>query len=78
MAGAVKGMIERGRVSLAAAVTMASATPAAFLGLSGQTGTIAAGMRADLVLLEDDYTVRETWIGGEASGVVQPVAAVAR
>jgi len=78
MAGAVKGMIERGRVSLAAAVTMASATPAAFLGLSGQTGTIAAGMRADLVLLEDDYTVRETWIGGEASGVVRPVAAVAR
>ena len=78
MAGAVKGMIERGRVSLAAAVAMASATPAAFLGLSGQTGTIAAGMRADLVLLDDDYTVRETWIGGEASGVVQAVAAVAR
>jgi N-acetylglucosamine-6-phosphate deacetylase len=78
MAGAVKGMVERGRVSLAAAVTMASATPAAFLGLSGQTGTIAAGMRADLVLLDDDYTVRETWIGGEPSGAAQPAAAVAK
>jgi N-acetylglucosamine-6-phosphate deacetylase len=35
-------------------------------------------MRADLVLLDDDYTVRETWIGGEASGAVQPAAAVAK
>jgi N-acetylglucosamine-6-phosphate deacetylase len=78
MSGAVKGMVERGRVPLAAAVTMASATPAAFLGLSGQTGTIAAGMRADLVLLDDDYAVRETWIGGEPSGAAQPVAAVAK
>lgn len=77
MAGAVKGMVERGRVSLAGAVAMASATPAAFLGVSGQTGTIAAGLRADLVLLDDDYTVRETWIGGEPSGAIQQAAAVA-
>jgi N-acetylglucosamine-6-phosphate deacetylase len=75
MAGAVKGMVERGRVSLAAAVTMASATPAAFLGLGHHIGTIAAGMRADLVLLDDDYTVRETWIGGEACGATQSAAA---
>ena len=69
MSGAVKGMVERGRVPLAAAVTMASATPAAFLGLGHHIGTIAAGMRADLVLIDDDYAVRETWIGGEPSGV---------
>lgn len=78
MSGAVKGMVERGRVPLAAAVTMAAATPAAFLGLSGQTGTIAAGMRADLVLLDDDYAVRETWIGGEPSGAVQSAAVGAK
>jgi N-acetylglucosamine-6-phosphate deacetylase len=78
MAGAVKGMVERGRVPLAAAVTMASATPAAFLGLGGQTGTIAAGLRADLVLLDDDYSVRETWIGGEPSGAVRAAAVGAK
>jgi len=66
MAGAVRGMMVQGRVPLASAVAMASATPAAFLGLGGGTGTIAAGMRADLVLVDDDLIVRETWIGGEA------------
>ncbi len=66
MAGAVRGMMAQGRVPLASAVAMASATPAAFLGLGGSTGTIAAGMRADLVLVDDDLIVRETWIGGEA------------
>lgn len=74
MAGAVKGMVERGRVPLAAAATMASATPAAFLGLGHRTGTIAAGLRADLVLLDEDYTVRETWIGGEPTGAMAAVA----
>ena len=48
--------MEQGRVPLEVAVTMASATPAAFLGLGDRIGTIAAGMRADLVLLDDDFT----------------------
>lgn len=64
MAGAVKGAVEQGRVTLAEAVRMASATPAAFLRLAGTTGIIAPGARADLVLLEADYTVRDSWIGG--------------
>src|SRR3546814_18199503 len=38
MAGAVANMIAQGRVSLRTAVTMASATPAAFLGLADRTG----------------------------------------
>lgn len=67
MAGAVKGMMTQGRVPLAAAAAMASTTPATFLGLGDVTGTIAAGRRADLVLIDDDLTVRETWIGGERS-----------
>jgi N-acetylglucosamine-6-phosphate deacetylase len=46
---------------------MASATPAAFLGLGDRIGAIAPGMRADLVLLDDSFTVHETWIGGRAS-----------
>jgi N-acetylglucosamine-6-phosphate deacetylase len=76
MAGAVKGMMKQGRVPLDVAATMASATPAAFLGLGDRIGAIAAGMRADLVLLDDDFTVRETWIQGcdtaRASSSEQP------
>jgi N-acetylglucosamine-6-phosphate deacetylase len=64
MAGAVKGMMEMGKLSLDKAATMASSTPAAFLGLGDQMGAIVAGMRADLVLIDDDFTVHETWIQG--------------
>src|SRR3546814_6209901 len=39
MAGAVANMIAQGRVSLRTAVTMASATPAAFLGLASRKST---------------------------------------
>ncbi|HEU4962210.1 MAG TPA: N-acetylglucosamine-6-phosphate deacetylase [Sphingomonas sp.] len=67
MAGAVANMIAQGRVTLRQAVAMASATPAAFLGLGGSTGAIAAGLAADLVLADDDLTVRETWISGQSS-----------
>lgn len=61
---AVRGMIEQGRVPLPLASQMASATPAAFLGLGDRTGAIAPGLRADLVLIDDTFTVRESWIGG--------------
>jgi N-acetylglucosamine-6-phosphate deacetylase len=57
-------MIEQGRISLRDAVAMASATPAAFLGIGDRTGIIAPGMRADLVLIDRDFIVHETWIGG--------------
>ncbi|WJT00388.1 N-acetylglucosamine-6-phosphate deacetylase [Novosphingobium humi] len=43
---------------------MASATPAAFLGLEGRIGRIAAGMAADFVALGADLRVAQTWIGG--------------
>lgn len=46
---------------------MASATPAAFLGLADARGAIAAGLAADLVLVEDDFTVSRTWIDGAPS-----------
>ena len=39
--------------------------PAAFLGLERRLGRIAPGFDADLVLLDDDLEVRETWIGGQ-------------
>jgi N-acetylglucosamine-6-phosphate deacetylase len=67
MAAAVANMIEQGRVTLRQAAAMASATPARFLGLADRTGAIAAGLRADLVALDDDFTVTESWIAGVSS-----------
>jgi N-acetylglucosamine-6-phosphate deacetylase len=46
---------------------MASSTPARFLGIAGETGSIQAGLRADLVALRDDLTVTQTWIAGVAA-----------
>jgi len=66
MAGAVKGMMAQGRVGLDVAARMAAATPAAFLGLGGQLGRIAPGFRADLLLVDAELTVLESWISGEA------------
>ena len=66
MAGAVRNTVRMLGVSLEDAVMMASAAPAAFLGLDGQRGRIAPGHAADLCLLNDDLSVRRTWIDGAA------------
>jgi len=52
---------------LEAALHMASRAPAEFLGLDGELGRIAPGYRANLVLLDDDLKVRQTWIDGISS-----------
>lgn len=65
MASAVRNLMAQTGASLRNAVSMASAVPARFLGLSDETGTIAAGLRADLVLVDDDLNVLRSWIGGE-------------
>ena len=49
---------------LGKALAMASAAPAAFLGLSAERGSLAPGQAADLVALNEDLTVWATWIGG--------------
>jgi len=64
MALAVRNAVDLLGVTLADAVTMASAAPAAFLGLVPARGVIAEGGAADLVLLSDDGRVLATWIGG--------------
>lgn len=67
MAAAVRNAISMLNLSLEDAVRIASASPAAFLGLSGERGRIAVGQAADLVLLGDDHEVRATWINGVSS-----------
>jgi N-acetylglucosamine-6-phosphate deacetylase len=47
------------------AVRMASEYPADFLGLAASHGRLAAGCRADLVIANDDFSVTDTWIGGQ-------------
>ncbi|MNY56136.1 N-acetylglucosamine-6-phosphate deacetylase [compost metagenome] len=66
MIGAVRNAMSMMDLSLEDAVAIASASPAAFLGLAGQRGAIAAGQAADLVLLDDALRVRRTWIDGTA------------
>lgn len=67
MAGAVRNAVSMLDLPLADAVMMASAAPAAFLGLGQQRGRIAVGYAADFCLLDDDLSVRQTWIDGVAS-----------
>ena len=67
MAGAVRNAVGMLDLELPDALHLASRNPAAFLRLDAELGRIAPGYRADLVLLDDDLQVRETWIGGVES-----------
>jgi N-acetylglucosamine-6-phosphate deacetylase len=73
LAGAHLTMIEAVRsavttlgVELTDALTMASRTPATFLGLQSEFGSIAPGYRADLVAINRGLQVLETWVAGIA------------
>lgn len=63
MIGAVRNAVEMLKVDLATALRMASASPAAFLGIADRRGQIAPGLAADLVLLNNNHTIARTWIG---------------
>jgi N-acetylglucosamine-6-phosphate deacetylase len=64
MASAVRNSVQMLGLPLDEAVRMASTYPADFLGLGASHGRIAAGYRADLVVMDDDYQVARSWIGG--------------
>jgi N-acetylglucosamine-6-phosphate deacetylase len=55
---------------------MASGAPASFLGLDREMGRIAPGLSADLVLLDDDLKVLETWIAGESDAATRAAGSV--
>jgi len=65
MATAVRNMVRLVGVPLAAAVAMASLNPARKHGLEGRKGAIGAGYDADLVLMDKEFNVLETIVGGE-------------
>ena len=64
MSRAVRNAMTLMDVSLPQALTMASAAPAAFLGLGRDHGRIAKGFKANLVAADDAMAVRGTWIDG--------------
>ncbi|MBU6951735.1 N-acetylglucosamine-6-phosphate deacetylase [Hahella sp. HN01] len=64
MATAVRNTVSAIGLDVEEALRMASLYPAQFLGIDDEYGRIAPGYRADLVLLNDQLEVEETWIGG--------------
>ncbi len=62
---AVKNAVLLGGASREEALDMASYNPALRLGLAEEYGSIAVGKRADLTILDDDYEVLMTVVGGE-------------
>ncbi len=67
MATAVRNCVAHLDLPIEAALHMASRAPAEFLRLGDELGRIAPGYRADLVLLDDDLHVVNTWIDGVAA-----------
>jgi N-acetylglucosamine-6-phosphate deacetylase len=65
MVTAVRNGVELLGLPLEDSARMASTWPAEFLGLAGRRGRIAAGQAADLVVVDDEWRVRETWIAGQ-------------
>ena len=65
MASAVRYVAETLGFGLAEAATMASETPARFIGLDADFGAIAPGQRADMVLLDNNLRVSAVWVDGE-------------
>jgi N-acetylglucosamine-6-phosphate deacetylase len=61
----VRVLVEKVDVPLCEAVQMATLNPARALGLEDQIGSLAEGLQADLVLLEEGMDVAMTFVGGQ-------------
>jgi N-acetylglucosamine-6-phosphate deacetylase len=64
MASAVRNAVGLAHLPLEDALRAASLTPARFLGLDKERGTLIPGARADLVALTPELSVAATWLGG--------------
>jgi N-acetylglucosamine-6-phosphate deacetylase len=62
---AVRNMVALAGTSWSDALRMATLTPATIAGISRRKGRIAPGMDADLVVLDEQGQVRQTWIRGK-------------
>jgi len=69
MASAVRNAVRLAHVPLEDALRAASLTPARFLGLDNERGSLVPGARADLVALTQELTVVATWVDGSTDDV---------
>jgi N-acetylglucosamine-6-phosphate deacetylase len=61
----VRQMARRTSAGLAGAVRMASLTPAERVGMARRIGSLAAGKRADVLILSRALSVKRVFIGGQ-------------
>lgn len=66
MASAIRFCIERLDIPLAEALAMATSYPVRFLKIADR-GAIKAGLRADLVHLDEALSVSDTWLSGRSA-----------
>lgn len=64
MIDAVRNAVSMLGLGMETAFAMASAAPAAFLGLGASHGRIAPGHAASLLCIGDDFEIRRSWIDG--------------
>ena len=64
MDAALRHVVHSG-IDVVRAAAMASTTPASVLGLAEELGRVAVGLRADLVLLDDELRVTEVLRAGQ-------------
>ncbi len=62
---AVQNMVQMVGLTIPQAIAMATATPAAALGLQGQKGVIQPGADADIIFIDSDFNVRLALIAGK-------------
>lgn len=60
----LRNLVERAGVPFDTAINSCTLNPAALLGMDDHLGKIMAGYDADIVVLNDDYTVEETYCKG--------------
>lgn len=65
MVTAVKNAVNEVGIELAEALNMASLYPAEYLGISDNSGNIQVGKQADLIIINDQFQVTNTWIAGD-------------
>ncbi len=76
----VRRVVRYAGVDLADAVAAASTTPARLLGMEAERGSLVAGRRADVLVIDDDLqpvavAVAGTWVAGKPGASVGPEVA---
>jgi N-acetylglucosamine-6-phosphate deacetylase len=62
---AIRNMVKLASTSWSVAIRMATLTPATITNMSNRKGKVAPGMDADLVVLDQQGCVQQTWVRGQ-------------